>query len=253
QNVQGNVEFKNVHFRYPTRLNVPILRGLNFSVKKGQYVALVGASGCGKSTSIGLLERFYNPLSGQVLLDGQDVSALNINAYRSHIALVQQEPALYSGTVRENVKYGSLDPEISDERMIEVCKQANIHDFIMSLPDGYDTMCGAKGSLFSGGQKQRIAIARALIRDPKILLLDEATSALDNESEKIVQAALDNAAKGRTTIAIAHRLSTIQRADIIFVLENGQVLESGTHQELLANKMKYYELVKLQALEQNEH
>ncbi|KAK9249981.1 P-loop containing nucleoside triphosphate hydrolase protein, partial [Lipomyces tetrasporus] len=249
----GNVEFKNVHFRYPTRLNVPILRGLNFSVKKGQYVALVGASGCGKSTSIGLLERFYNPLSGQVLLDGQDVSALNINAYRSHIALVQQEPALYSGTVRENVKYGSLDPEISDERMIEVCKQANIHDFIMSLPDGYDTMCGAKGSLFSGGQKQRIAIARALIRDPKILLLDEATSALDNESEKIVQAALDNAAKGRTTIAIAHRLSTIQRADIIFVLENGQVLESGTHQELLANKMKYYELVKLQALEQNEH
>ncbi|KAK9241676.1 P-loop containing nucleoside triphosphate hydrolase protein [Lipomyces tetrasporus] len=253
QNVQGNVEFKNVHFRYPTRLNVPILRGLNLSVKKGQYVALVGASGCGKSTSIGLLERFYNPLSGQVVLDGQDVSALNINAYRSHIALVQQEPALYSGTVRENVKYGSLDPEISDERMIEVCKQANIHDFIMSLPDGYDTMCGAKGSLFSGGQKQRIAIARALIRDPKILLLDEATSALDNESEKIVQAALDNAAKGRTTIAIAHRLSTIQRADIIFVLENGQVLESGTHQELLANKMKYYELVKLQALEQNEH
>ncbi|KAK9331460.1 P-loop containing nucleoside triphosphate hydrolase protein [Lipomyces starkeyi] len=251
EDVQGNIEFKNVHFRYPTRLQVPVLRGLDLSVKKGQYVALVGASGCGKSTTIGLIERFYNPLSGQVLLDGEDISSLNINAYRSHIALVQQEPTLYSGTVRENVKYGSLDPNISDEKMIEVCKQANIHDFIMSLPDGYETMCGAKGSLFSGGQKQRIAIARALIRDPKILLLDEATSALDNESEKVVQTALDNAAKGRTTIAIAHRLSTIQKADIIYVFENGRILESGTHQELLANKMKYYELVKLQALEKN--
>ncbi|KAK9465451.1 P-loop containing nucleoside triphosphate hydrolase protein [Lipomyces arxii] len=247
----GNIEFKNVHFRYPTRLQVPVLRGLNLTVKRGQYVALVGASGCGKSTTIGLLERFYNPLSGQIFLDGRDISTLNINDYRSHIALVQQEPTLYSGSVRENVKYGSLDVEISDEAMYDACKKANIHDFIMSLPDGYETMCGAKGSLFSGGQKQRIAIARALIRDPKVLLLDEATSALDNESEKVVQTALDNAAKGRTTIAIAHRLSTIQKADIIYVFENGRVLESGTHQELLANKMKYYELVKLQALEQN--
>ncbi|KAK9479735.1 P-loop containing nucleoside triphosphate hydrolase protein [Lipomyces japonicus] len=249
QDVQGNIEFRNVTFRYPTRLQVPVLRGLNLKVEKGQYIALVGSSGCGKSTTIGLIERFYNTLSGEILLDGIDISTLNINNYRSNIALVQQEPVLYSGTVRDNVKYGTTDLSIPDEKMYEVCKQANIHDFIMSLPDGYDTMCGAKGSLFSGGQKQRIAIARALIRDPKILLLDEATSALDNDSEKIVQAALDNAAKGRTTIAIAHRLSTIQKADIIYVFENGKVLESGSHQKLLANKSKYYELVQLQALE----
>ncbi|KAK7204887.1 P-loop containing nucleoside triphosphate hydrolase protein [Myxozyma melibiosi] len=249
--VRGDIEFKDVHFRYPTRMQVPVLRGLNLTVKRGQYVALVGASGCGKSTTIGLIERFYNPLSGQVLIDGVDISTLNINHYRSHIALVQQEPTLYSGTVRDNIKFGCLENDVPDEAMIDACQQANIHDFIMSLPDGYDTLCGAKGSLFSGGQKQRIAIARALIRNPKILLLDEATSALDNESEKVVQAALDNAAKGRTTIAIAHRLSTIQRADIIYVFENGRILESGTHQQLLANKLKYYELVKLQALEKS--
>ncbi|KAK9458300.1 P-loop containing nucleoside triphosphate hydrolase protein [Dipodascopsis uninucleata] len=249
ENVSGNIEFKDVHFRYPTRLQVPVLRGVSFSVKKGQFIALVGSSGCGKSTSIGLIERFYNPLSGQILLDGRDISTLNINAYRSHIALVSQEPTLYSGSVRDNVKLGSLDPNVSDQKMYEVCKQANIHDFIMSLPDGYDTLCGSKGSLFSGGQKQRIAIARALIRDPKILLLDEATSALDNESEKIVQAALDNASKGRTTISIAHRLSTIQKADIIYVFEDGKILEYGNHQELLKNRSKYWELVNLQALE----
>ncbi|KAK9235081.1 P-loop containing nucleoside triphosphate hydrolase protein [Lipomyces kononenkoae] len=250
QNVQGDIEFVDVHFRYPTRPEVPVLRGLNLSIQKGQYVALVGASGCGKSTTISLIEGFYRLLAGTVLLDGQDITKFNINAYRQQIALVSQEPTLYAGSIKYNVQLGSLGP-VSDEQIIDVCKQANIHDFIMSLPDGYDTQCGTKGTLLSGGQKQRIAIARALIRQPKILLLDEATSALDSESEKVVQAALDAAAKGRTTIAVAHRLSTIQNADVIYVFEAGRVCEAGTHQELLAKKGRYYELVQLQALEQN--
>lgn len=247
--VQGNIEFENVHFRYPTRLQVPVLRGLNLSIKQGQYVALVGSSGCGKSTTVGLLECFYRPTSGKILLDGQNLAELNINSYRQAVALVQQEPILFSGTIKENILLGTQDPHVTDDQVFEAARKSNIHDFIVSLPEGYDTVCGSKGSLLSGGQKQRIAIARALIRDPKILLLDEATSALDSESEKVVQAALDAAAKGRTTIAIAHRLSTIQNADMIFVFENGVVLESGTHQQLLANRSKYYELVKLQALE----
>jgi ATP-binding cassette subfamily B (MDR/TAP) protein 1 len=249
--VQGGVEFKDVHFRYPTRPNVPVLRGLNLTVKKGQYVALVGSSGCGKSTTISLIERFYSPLGGAVLLDGHDISTLNVNEYRKHIALVQQEPVLYSGTLRENIMLGTIDDErdVTEEEMFAAAKKANIHDFIMSLPDGYETFAGSKGALLSGGQKQRIAIARALIRNPKVLLLDEATSALDSESEKVVQAALDEAAKGRTTIAVAHRLSTIQNADVIYVFENGKILESGTHQQLLANKRKYYELVQMQSLE----
>ncbi|KAK9367521.1 P-loop containing nucleoside triphosphate hydrolase protein [Lipomyces kononenkoae] len=250
QEVEGNIEFQDVHFRYPTRPEVPVLRGLNLTVHKGQYVALVGSSGCGKSTTIGLIESFYIPLAGKILMDGQDISTLNVNAYRSHIALVQQEPVLYAGSIRYNISLGSPE-DVTEEEIYAASRQANIHDFIMSLPDGYDTLCGTKGALLSGGQKQRIAIARALIRHPKILLLDEATSALDSESEKVVQEALDKAAKGRTTIAVAHRLSTIQNADVIYVFENGKVLESGTHQELLANRAKYYELVQLQALERN--
>lgn len=248
--VKGEIEFSNVHFRYPTRLQVPVLRGLNLQIKQGQYVALVGSSGCGKSTTVGLLECFYRPTSGHIYLDGHDISTLNINSYRENVALVQQEPILFSGTIKENILLGTQDPNVSDQDVYEAAMKSNIHEFIMSLPEGYDTVCGSKGSLLSGGQKQRIAIARALIRNPKILLLDEATSALDSDSEKVVQAALDAAAKGRTTIAIAHRLSTIQKADAIFVFESGVVLESGTHQQLLAKRGKYYELVKLQALEE---
>jgi ATP-binding cassette subfamily B (MDR/TAP) protein 1 len=207
----------DVHFRYPTRPHVRVLRGLNLEVKAGQFIAIVGPSGCGKSTLIQLVERFYDPLSGRVLVDGQDISQLNVESYRSQISLVSQEPTLYAGTVRFNITLGATKPveSVTQAEIEQACKDANIHDFVMSLPDQYDTEVGGKGSQLSGGQKQRIAIARALIRNPKILLLDEATSALDSESEKVVQKALDQAAKGRSTIAVAHRLSTIQNADMI--------------------------------------
>ena len=248
EHIDGTIEFRDVHFRYPTRPEQPVLRGLNLTVKPGQYVALVGASGCGKSTTIQLLERFYDPLAGGVFVDNKDISSYNVNNYRSFLSLVSQEPTLYQGTVKENVLLGVTEDVVSDDRIIQACQDANIYDFIMSLPDGFDTVVGSKGSMLSGGQKQRVAIARALLRDPKILLLDEATSALDSESEKVVQAALDKAAKGRTTIAVAHRLSTIQNADMIYVFDQGRIVESGTHGELLDTKGKYFELVNLQSL-----
>jgi ATP-binding cassette subfamily B (MDR/TAP) protein 1 len=246
--VDGTLEFRDVHFRYPTRPDVPVLRGLNLTIRPGQYVALVGASGCGKSTTIALLERFYDPLSGGIFADGKEISSLNINDYRSHIALVSQEPTLYQGTIKENILLGTSRESISDEAIEFACREANILDFIVSLPEGFNTVVGSKGTLLSGGQKQRIAIARALIRDPKILLLDEATSALDSESEHVVQAALDKAAKGRTTIAVAHRLSTIQKADIIYVFDQGRIVEAGTHSELMKKNGRYAELVNLQSL-----
>ncbi|KAF8536117.1 ABC transporter-like protein [Trichophaea hybrida] len=249
--VEGSIEFRDVHFRYPTRAEQPVLRGLNLTVKPGQYVALVGPSGCGKSTTISLIERFYNPLAGGIFVDGKEISTLKLGEYRSYLALVSQEPTLYQGTIRENILLGGDRDDVTDADVESACKDANIYDFIMSLPEGFNTVCGSKGALLSGGQKQRIAIARALIRNPRILLLDEATSALDSESEKVVQAALDAAAKGRTTVAVAHRLSTIQKADVIYVFDNGKVTESGTHNELLALKGKYYELVELQSLEKN--
>jgi len=183
-------------------------------------------------------------------LDAQDISGLNVQGYRSHLALVSQEPTLYAGTLRWNVLLGASKPqeEVTQEEIDQACKDANIYDFITSLPQGFDTQVGGKGSQLSGGQKQRIAIARALLRNPKVLLLDEATSALDSTSENVVQQALDTAAKGRTTIAIAHRLSTIQNADRIFFIKEGRVAEAGTHDELLRLKGGYYELVQLQAL-----
>lgn len=249
--VTGTIEFRDVHFRYPTRPEQRVLQGLNLSIKPGQYIALVGASGCGKSTTIALLERFYDPDSGSILIDGKAVNELDVNSYRSHLALVSQEPTLYQGTIRENILLGSNleERDVTDEAIEAAAKKANILDFIRSLPEGFNTVVGNKGSLLSGGQKQRVAIARALVRDPKILLLDEATSALDSESEHVVQAALDNAAEGRTTIAIAHRLSTIQKADIIFFLEKGRVVESGNHSELMRKNGRYAELVGMQTLE----
>lgn len=250
EDVHGNIELQDVYFRYPMRPQVPVLRGASLKANEGQYIALVGPSGCGKSTTIGLTERFYNVQEGKVLFDGRDITEYNIQSLRSHIALVSQEPTLYSGTLRENILLGwpGDESEVTDEMIHDVAKKANIHDFIMSLPDGYDTVSGSRGTLLSGGQKQRIAIARALIRNPKVLLLDEATSALDSESEKVVQAALDEAAKGRTTIAIAHRLSTIQKADMIYVFEDGRIVEQGNHAELIAKKGRYSELVGLQTL-----
>ncbi|KAG2129495.1 P-loop containing nucleoside triphosphate hydrolase protein [Suillus clintonianus] len=248
--VKGQIRFENVHFRYPTRPGVRVLRGLEFKVEPGTYVALVGASGCGKSTVIQLIERFYDPLFGQVLLDDEPINEFNIQEYRKQLALVSQEPTLYAGTIRFNILLGAIKPEseVTQEEIEAACRNANVLDFIKSLPNGFDTEVGGKGSQLSGGQKQRIAIARALLRNPKVLLLDEATSALDSTSEKVVQAALDQAAKGRTTIAIAHRLSTIQNADCIYFIKEGRVSEAGTHDELLSLKGDYYEYVQLQAL-----
>ncbi|GAA5824101.1 hypothetical protein JCM11251_001522 [Rhodosporidiobolus azoricus] len=248
---QGHIRFEGVHFRYPTRQHVPVLRGLDIEVKPGQFCAIVGPSGCGKSTTIQLVERFYDPLAGKVFVDGHDISTLNVQSYRRAVALVSQEPTLYQGSVRFNIALGALIPpeEVTQEQVERAARDANIHDFIMGLPDAYDTDVGGKGTQLSGGQKQRVAIARALIRNPKILLLDEATSALDSQSEKVVQKALDEAAKNRTTIAIAHRLSSIQNADVIYVLGNGRVVEKGTHFELLAKKGVYFELVAQQSLD----
>ncbi|XP_042673066.1 ATP-dependent translocase ABCB1 isoform X6 [Centrocercus urophasianus] len=243
----GNITFKDVAFKYPTRPEVKVLQGLNTEVEKGQTLALVGSSGCGKSTVIQLLERFYDPLSGEVLLDGRNTKTLNIQWLRAQIGIVSQEPILFDCTIAENIAYGDNSREVSHEEIASAAKAANIHSFIESLPKKYNTRVGDKGVQLSGGQKQRIAIARALVRQPHILLLDEATSALDTESEKIVQEALDKAREGRTCIVIAHRLSTIQNADKIAVIQNGKIIEQGTHQQLLAEKGFYYSLVNVQS------
>ncbi|KAJ7288261.1 P-loop containing nucleoside triphosphate hydrolase protein [Mycena rebaudengoi] len=251
---KGHIRMEGIHFRYPTRPGVRVLRELSLQVEPGTYIALVGASGSGKSTVIQLIERFYDPLAGEIYLDNELITSLNIQEYRKQIALVSQEPTLYAGTVRFNILLGAIKPaeEVTQKEIEDACRNANILEFIQSLPDGFDTEVGGKGSQLSGGQKQRIAIARALLRDPKVLLLDEATSALDSNSEKVVQAALDQAAKGRTTIAIAHRLSTIQNADRIYFIKEGKVSESGSHDDLLSKRGDYYEFVQLQALSKRE-
>ncbi|KAF8798991.1 multidrug resistance protein 1 [Phlegmacium glaucopus] len=248
--IKGHLRVDNIHFRYPTRPGVRVLRDLSLEVEPGTYIALVGASGSGKSTIIQLIERFYDPLAGEIYLDGEKITDLNIQDYRKHLALVSQEPTLYSGTVRFNILLGAIKPreEVTQEEIENACRDANILEFIQGLPQGFDTEVGGKGSQLSGGQKQRIAIARALLRNPKVLLLDEATSALDSNSEKVVQAALDQAAKGRTTIAIAHRLSSIQNADRIYFIKEGRVSESGSHDQLLEKGGDYYEYVQLQGL-----
>ncbi|KAF8790548.1 ATP-dependent translocase ABCB1 like protein [Argiope bruennichi] len=243
--VKGKIDFVDVKFRYPSRRNVQVLQGINLTINPGQTVALVGASGCGKSTLIALLERFYDPECGQILLDGFDIKTINLKYLRSQMALVSQEPVLFNCTIKENIIYG-IEDKVSNSDVETAARIANIHDFIIKLPQGYDTVVGERGTQLSGGQKQRIAIARALIRHPKILLLDEATSALDTESEKAVQEALDQARQGRTCLVIAHRLSTVQNADCIAVIDNGKIVEKGTHQELVNRKGIYYKLIKKQ-------
>uniref|UniRef100_A0A3B4FB65 ATP binding cassette subfamily B member 11 n=1 Tax=Pundamilia nyererei TaxID=303518 RepID=A0A3B4FB65_9CICH len=243
KNFRGEINFLNCKFTYPTRPDTQVLKGLRVSVKPGQTLAFVGSSGCGKSTSVQLLERFYDPDEGQVVIDGIPSHSVNVPFLRSQIGIVSQEPVLFDCSIAENIQYGDNTRSVSMEEIIEASKKAYLHDFVMTLPDKYETQVGAQGSQLSRGQKQRIAIARAIVRNPKILLLDEATSALDTESEKTVQTALDEARKGRTCIVIAHRLSTIQTADIIAVMSHGAVIEQGTHDKLMAKRGAYYKLV----------
>ncbi|KAM3420966.1 hypothetical protein BST61_g4198 [Cercospora zeina] len=245
----GHLRLENVSFAYPSRPDAMVLRDLSLDIPVGKFVAIVGASGSGKSTILGILERFYDPTHGRVTLDGYDIRDLNLNSYRRMMSLVSQEPAVFSGTVRENLMVGQDALEtMSEERLVDACRDANIHDFITSLPEGYDTKVGTGGSMLSGGQKQRLTIARALLRNSPILLSDEATAALDNSSEKLVLDALEATRRGRTTVAIAHRLAAIQHADIIYVLDKGRLVEQGTHRELVQRQGVYSHLVQSQGL-----
>jgi ATP-binding cassette subfamily B protein len=242
---EGNIHYQDVHFSYPSRPDMEILKGINFSISAGQKVALVGGSGAGKSTIVQLLLQFYEVSEGEILIDGQPVGAYDLMEYRRNMAIVPQEVLLFGGTIRENIQYGR--PGATDEEIIDAAHKANAWDFIQSFPEGLDTMVGERGVKLSGGQRQRIAIARAILKDPAILLLDEATSSLDAESEKLVQDALNELMKGRTSIIIAHRLATIRDVDCIYVIENGKIIEQGTHTELsLVENGVYNALAKLQ-------
>jgi ABC-type multidrug transport system fused ATPase/permease subunit len=228
--LKGDIEFKNVQFRYPTREDVEVLKGLNMTVKAGQKVALVGPSGAGKSTVIQLLLKFYNATEGGVFVDGKNICDYDITEYRQNLAIVPQEVLLFGGTIRENILYGK--PDATEEEIIEAAKKSNSWEFISQFPEGLETIVGERGIKLSGGQRQRIAIARAILRNPSILLLDEATSSLDAESEKVVQEALNTLMEGRTSIIIAHRLATVREVDKICVLDGGVIVEEGTHDEL---------------------
>lgn len=239
--VKGKIEYNNVDFSYDG--NSEILNNLNLTIEPGKTVALVGASGGGKTTICSLLPRFYDVTGGSIKIDGKDIRSLTQQSLRKAIGIVQQDVYLFGSTFKENIAYGKMGA--SDEEIIDAAKKANIHDFIMSLPEGYDTNVGERGVRLSGGQRQRISIARVFLKNPKILILDEATSALDNESERYIQNSLDELAKGRTTLVIAHRLSTIVNADKIYVIEKGSVKENGTHKELLEKNgiyAKYYNM-----------
>jgi ABC-type multidrug transport system fused ATPase/permease subunit len=236
--IEGNLSFSNVNFAYPSRPEIDVLTNVSFEAMTGQKVAIVGPSGSGKSTTAGLILQFYHPQSGEIFFDGKPASEYSLTDIRNQVAIVPQDVMLFGGTILENIAYGKLTA--TKEEIIQSAKRANAHHFITSFPEGYETVVGERGVKLSGGQRQRIAIARALLKNPSILILDEATSSLDSESERLVQEALEELMKGRTSIIIAHRLSTIREADKIIVLEAGQITESGTHQELIEIEQGLY-------------
>ncbi len=238
QHFRGEIRFQHVGFQYPSRKDIPVLSDVSFHAEPGWQVALVGPSGAGKSTIVNLLLRFYDPSAGHIYIDGQDTREYDLALLRSQMAVVPQDVFLFGGTIRENIAYG--DPSATEGAIMEAARQANAWEFIRQFPEGLDTIVGERGVQLSGGQRQRIAIARAVLKNPRILILDEATSALDSESEKLVQEALEKLMEGRTSIVIAHRLSTVRRADMILVLDKGQVAEAGTHEELMRRSEGLY-------------
>lgn len=237
-----------MHFSYPLRPDVEVLKGLNLTLKSGTVTALVGPSGAGKSTVVQLLARFYEPTIGRITVAGEDIRTFDKSEWARVVSIVNQDPVLFSVSVAENIAYGRPDADVSKDDIIKAAKAANAHEFIISLPEGYDTLVGERGGLLSGGQRQRIAIARALLKNAPFLILDEATSALDTVSERLVQEALDHLMKGRTTLVIAHRLSTVQNAHQIALCSDGRITELGTHSELLSRNGEYAALIGTQRL-----
>jgi len=244
-NMLGHIQVEHVSFAYDPRQ--PVLTDVSFEAKPGELVAIVGPTGAGKTTVMNLIHRFYDPTEGRITIDGQDLRLITLESWYRQIALVPQETILFGGTILDNIRYGNRDAD--EEAVKEASRAAHAHEFIMSFPDGYQTIVGEKGITISGGQRQRIALARAILKNPRILLLDEATSALDSESERLVQEALEQLMKGRTTFVIAHRLTTIQRADRILVLNKGRLVETGTHNELMARQGLYHYLYTLRLTE----